>query len=917
MANPNDVTINIPLSRITTNKNTNNGLRKPTMSPSLSNPYNENDFPSSNEKQENYFHKGPAGRRKKLEQRGRENSDSEDGTLTALGKVYNQIFHFSVITRYFLYVAPLAILIAIPIVLGATVAKGAKIGGVRMVWFFTWVEIIWGSLWVSKLVAQFLPFLFQFLSGVVSPGTRKYALLISALEIPLSLVGWSLTALTTFVPLMTLNPDQRRLHETSLKPWESIVKNLLFAAWISTVILLCEKLLIQLVSISYHRKQFDDRIKQSKRNVYLVSLLYDASRTLFPSYCHEFAEEDYLIHDTLELASSRAKTPQHARSGSATPMRIIQNVGRIGDKVTAAFGNVAQEITGKQVFNPTSAHSVVVEALEKKGPYEALAKRIWMSIVMEGKDALYLEDITDVLGFEHSEEAEECFDCLDVDGNGDISLDEMLLRVGEFARERHAISNSMHDVDQAINVLDNLLVTIVFVVVVFVFIAFLNKSLTTTLATAGTALLSLSFVFAATAQEVLGSIIFLFVKHPFDVGDRVDIGTEQLVVERISLLYTLFRRVKDYKKTQVANIVLNTTWIDNVSRSKAMRERITLAINFDTSFEDIEMLKQEMQLFVLEKENSRDFQPDLDIEVIDVGDMSKLELNVEIRHKSNWAFEAVRAARRSKFMCALVLALRKVPIYGPGGGGAPAGDPANPTYSVAISDDQAANNKKEFATDKDKKRLVPKIAFSDASDTATSPTIGKTTSNDYIKSTHEDAAVLESINPRKVAVTPVRKQTLSRKSLESSRENEVEEIRGMLRRQSTKGRRKASQNNMLAPSWSQYQMNPNIPMIVESPPVLVGQQAQYFPTENTAQSPVDYYGPPSVVYEEPTEALDAPTIDSQIVPGNAFSYQAQPQPGGHSREHSSPSNVPSRRPVPGMSELRGALTGPNQSPNSR
>jgi len=34
----------------------------------------------------------------------------------------------------------------------------------------------------------------------------------------------------------------------------------------------------------------------------------------------------------------------------------------------------------------------------------------------------------------------------------------------------------------------------------------------------------------------------------------------------------------------------------------------------------------------------------------------------------NWSNETVRAARRSKFMCALVLALRKVPDLSPGGG---------------------------------------------------------------------------------------------------------------------------------------------------------------------------------------------------------------------------------------------------------
>lgn len=43
-------------------------------------------------------------------------------------------------------------------------------------------------------------------------------------------------------------------------------------------------------------------------------------------------------------------------------------------------------------------------------------------------------------------------------------------------------------------------------------VAFLNSGFGTTLAAGATALLSLSFVFATTAQEVLGSCIFLFVK---------------------------------------------------------------------------------------------------------------------------------------------------------------------------------------------------------------------------------------------------------------------------------------------------------------------------------------------------------------------------------------------------------------------
>jgi len=899
-ANPNDATINIPLTKVNSRGQT--GARKITSNPSPTSYRAATDFPISNiNEKRGLYHRGPGGRRKKMEEGGREHTDNEDGTLTAMGKLYNAIYNFSIVTRYFLYVLPLALVIATPIVIGATFAKKATIGGVRIVWFFTWIEILWLSLWISKLTAQFLPYVFQFLCGIVSSGTRKYSVILTALEIPLSLVGWAVTALTTFVPLMCLNPDQRSHNDTGLKNWESIIKDILFATFFSTLILLAEKLLVQLISISYHRKQFDQKIKQSKRNIYLLSLLYDASRNLFPAYCPEFAAEDYLINDSLDLVGSRGQSKagsKHGRSGSTTPMRFIQDVGRVGDKLTAAFGNVAHEITGKQVFNPTSAHSIVVEALEKNACSEALARRLWMSFVIEGKDALYEEDIVDVLGPDHTAEAEECFQCLDRDGNGDISLDEMILTVCEYGKERYSIANSMHDVDQAINVLDNLLCTVAFIIVVFVFVAFLNKSFTTTLATAGTALLSLSFVFAVTCQEVLGSCIFLFVKHPYDVGDRVDIGDNQLVVERISLLFTVFRKVKDHKTTQVPNIVLNSNWIDNVTRSKAMREQVFLYVNADTTLEDIQLLKNEMSAFVTDKDNSRDFQPDIDVELTGLAEMNKLELKVEIRHKSNWANEAVRATRRSKFMCALVLALRKVPIYGPGAGAAAAGDPANPTYSVAISHEMAEANKKEFSENKEKKHMPPIGAAPVKSIVNLSPTIAKSSAvnlgitseqGSSITTAAKDSTLLGSLDPMSAALADVRggpSDVATR--LDTQRNSDIEEVRDTLREESVTGRRRG-------PTVSRSPQS-SVPFV--SAPIAP-------PPNTTPASKVNYYEETSAYRPSAAANMTAPPRGSSRDYGANNPYVPQLQTGNQSQGLSGrASPVPNRRPVPSNASSR-------------
>jgi small-conductance mechanosensitive channel len=760
--------------------------------------------------------RGPAG----LQKPGDLGYDGEEDTITAMGRIYKKILDFSIITRYLLYVAPLAILLAVPIIVGGPpITHNPTIGRVRLRWFFIWIEIVWCSLWASKIVAHFLPYVFQLLVGVVNSGIRKYSLVIRSLEIPLSLVGWTVTSLATFVPVMTQNPVRRNLKKpanapddwsaTGLDDWEKIVQQVLGACVVAALMFLAEKLIIQLISINYHRKQFTARIKASKQNIYLLSLLYDASRQMFPAYCHEFAEEDAMIADQLNLKMTGKKGPAHARSGSQTPMRLLQrNVGRVGDKISAAVGNVASEITGREIFNSNSAHSIVIEALEKRRTSEALARRIWMSFVVEDRDALVQEDFLDVLGDAKRQQAEEAFVAIDSDANGDISLDEMVMTVVEFSRERKSIASSMHDVDQAITVLDRLLCTVVFIAIIFVFIAFLNQSFVTTLATTGTALLSLSFVFAATTQEILGSCIFLFVKHPYDIGDRVDIVADQFTVEHISLLFTVFRRANGHKVgglVQIPNIVLNTMSLENLSRSHAMMEEHSVFVSFDTTFEDVQILRDELNKFVMDKDNSRDFQPDMNIEILGTTDMSKLEIQVQIKHKGNWANETLRAARRSKFMCALVAALRAVPIYGPGGGTDAAGSAANPSYSVTTSNAEAKEAAKIAAKEREQARLFPPVKSDDES----SDTAGATRAAGLTTRQAEVIGDLNSRSPgadfaRDMAWTTGRdaddKPSIDGVRRPSNERQSIEEVRGLLRRGSSRGKRTPSNVTWTGPS---------------------------------------------------------------------------------------------------------------------
>jgi hypothetical protein len=251
------------------------------------------------------------------------------------------------------------------------------------------------------------------------------------------------------------------------------MQSVLLALLVCTIIIFAERVLIQLINISYHRKQFDDRIKGSKHNIYLLGILYDSSRSLFPVNCKKFDKEDKIIQETiLDLSLGSKKGTNDDRFDSSTPLQLIRKVGRdagcIGDKITSVFGNIASEITGKQIFAPNSAHSVVLTALERDKSAKALAERIWMSFVVEGNNELYQDDLLKALGTNRQKEAKVWFAAIDRDGNGDISLEEMILTVTEYARQRKSINSSMHDVDQAIDALDGLILTVAIIVCIFV-----------------------------------------------------------------------------------------------------------------------------------------------------------------------------------------------------------------------------------------------------------------------------------------------------------------------------------------------------------------------------------------------------------------------------------------------------------------
>lgn len=461
----------IPLSNVASNAQTANQEPRPGHASSFASARNEKQKPAN-------LHRRQGGRRRHDDDLGshdRRSRHDSIAVLNTMGKIYGKIVQFSPVTRHLVYIAPPGILLAVPLIaLSATghrtdilvgtntTSTGAVVQGPSLFNLFLFLEISWLCIWAAKLGAWFLPQLFMFFCGIVSVGTRKYATVLRNMRLVLTLFFWALASWLTFRNLFNTSSDNGI-------SWVTSLRRVFGAIFTSTCVLLAEKALVQLIGVSYHQRSFSNRIRDSKREVYLLGLLYDASRTLFPMYCQDFAEEDYAINDSLERmfgGSSKLITP---KTGAATPLKLIGNVGRVGDKVTSTVGNIASEIAGKQILNPNSAHSIVLGALEKKRSSEALASRLWLSFVVEGRDALYLEDFEEVLGPAYKNEAEEAFYAIDSDMNGDVSLDEMIRKVVEIGKERKAISEGMKDIGQALRAFDSVLLFVVLLITVFIF----------------------------------------------------------------------------------------------------------------------------------------------------------------------------------------------------------------------------------------------------------------------------------------------------------------------------------------------------------------------------------------------------------------------------------------------------------------
>lgn len=568
-------------------------------------------------------------------------------------EVFKKIHDSSFLVRWFSYIVPLVLIILIPLLLGALLFKQATVGGVKLLWFCVWLEIVWLTLWGGRIVAKVLPYPVGVIASLLTNNNKKWRDMSRQLELPATLLFWAIASEVSFLPIMIHNHLDG---STATRPWEVAVNKVVISILVGFVLNFIEKIIIQLIAISFHLRTYADRIELNKFQIGSLTKLYGYSK-------EKIAAEDSEFED---------HTPSGPGSGARTPGQLLTEaqkhtrgfIRRAGD----VAGKVAGDFTGKAVTKSTHPRQVVLTLLADTTGSQVLARRLYRTFVREGADTIINDDLKNA--FDNDEEAESAFAMFDKDLNGDISMQELEAVCVEIGRERKSITASLKDLDSVVSKLDAVLVFFVLVAWLLILISLISTSAAGVLTSAGSAVLALSWLFSATAQEFLQSVLFVLVKHPFDCGDRVYIyGTagsqlkgDEYFVKEISLLYTEFKKMEGHI-VQAPNSYLNTLFILNMRRSGGLAEAVPVTVKFGTSLEQIDELRRRLLEFV--KAEKREYQANILTEVRDVVEVQSVNLNVIFFYKSNWQNELLRLQRRNKFICAMMVSMHEIGIEGP------------------------------------------------------------------------------------------------------------------------------------------------------------------------------------------------------------------------------------------------------------
>ncbi|KAA0040324.1 mechanosensitive ion channel protein 6-like [Cucumis melo var. makuwa] len=457
------------------------------------------------------------------------------------------------------------------------------------------------------------------------------------------------------------------------------VSRVLVCLLISTLIWLVKTLMVKVLASSFHVSTYFDRIQESLFNQYVIETLsgpplveirkneeeeeriadevqklQNAGLTIPPDLKATFAS----IKSGRAISSERthksfcAKSSKFSRAltKNGNDGITIDHLHKLSPKNVSAWNmkrllNIVRygsiSTLDEQIRGPCLDDESTTE-IKSEREAKAAAKKIFQNVARRGYKYIYLDDLMRFMREDEVLKTTSLFE--GAAENRRISKSVLKNWVVNVFRERRALALTLNDTKTAVDKLHHMVNVIFGILILILWLIVLGIASSKFFIFLSSQIVVVAFIFGNTCKTIFEAIIFLFVMHPFDVGDRCEIDGTQMVVEEMNILTTVFLRY-DNLKIIIPNSVLATKLIHNFYRSPDMGESVEFFVHIATPAEKITAMKQRIISYI--EGNKEHWCPAPMIVFKDIDGLNKLKLAVWLSHRMNHQDSAERWARRS------------------------------------------------------------------------------------------------------------------------------------------------------------------------------------------------------------------------------------------------------------------------------
>ncbi|KAM0949173.1 putative mechanosensitive ion channel MscS, LSM domain superfamily [Dioscorea sansibarensis] len=428
------------------------------------------------------------------------------------------------------------------------------------------------------------------------------------------------------------------------------VSRALVSLLIGSVNWLVKTILVKILASSFHMNKFFDRIREAFFNQYVLKMLSGPPE-------NELAEKIGKTKSTGQLSF---------RSGGKGKGRMdeevidVTNLHKISqDKVSDSVMKRLIDLISDSGLSTIS--NIIDETFEEadqkdtqiNSEHEAyiVAQMVFKNVAKPGYK--YIEE-EDLLRFFNKDEVHDVLLLFEgAAGTGKIKRSALKKWVVKAYLDRKSLAHSLNDSRTAVKQLHKLATGIVIVVNIVITLLLMGFATTKVLVVLSSQVVMVVFMFGNTCKMAFEAIIFVFVIHPFDVGDRCLVDGVQMIVEEMNILTTVFLKYNN-EKIYYPNSVLATKPISNFYRSPDMSDSVEFSINMATPVDCIGNLKERITMYLKSKPNH--WHENHSLVVKDIVDLNKLNMALYVQHTMNFQNISDRNIRRSD----LVLELKRI-----------------------------------------------------------------------------------------------------------------------------------------------------------------------------------------------------------------------------------------------------------------